>query len=78
MKSLCDPDKGILGKCCAELGKLKTKLTPPGWSSPAGSKRRGLVEALSWPLEMGDTEKGLASIERFKSTINLAVAVDQT
>ena len=78
LKSLCDPDTGILRKCSIELEELKKKLAPPGWSGLAGSKRRGLLEALSWPLKKGDTEKVLESIERFKSTISLAISVDQT
>ena len=77
-KSLCDPDTGVLVECRTELNNLNTKLTPPEWVGPAGSKRRGLVQALSWPLKKGETEKVLASIERFKSTINVAVATDQT
>ena len=78
LKSLCDPDTGILIKCRTELNHLNTKLTPPEWIGRAGSKRRGFVQALTWPLKKGDTEKVLASIERFKSTINVAVATDQT
>ena len=78
LKSLCDPDTGTLIKCRTELNNLATKLTPPEWTGPAGSKRRGLVQALTWPLKKGDTEKVLASIERFKSTINVAVTTDQT
>ena len=78
LKLLCGPDTGILTKCRTELNDLAKKLTPPEWIGPAGSKRKGLVQALSWPLKKGETEKVLASIERFKSTINVAVATDQT
>lgn len=78
LKSLCDPDTGILNKCRTELNNLTTKLTPPEWIGPSGSKRRGLVQALTWPLRKEDTEKALAGIERFKSTINVVVATDQT
>ena len=77
-KSLCDPDTGVLIKCRTELENLNTKLTTPEWIGPPGSKRRDLVQALTWPLKKGDTEKVLASIERFKSTINIAVTTDQT
>lgn len=77
LKSLCDPDTGVLNSCCAELEKLYSKLAPPVWSGPPGSKRRGWVEALSWPLKREDTEKILKSIERFKTTINVAINADQ-
>ena len=59
LRSLCDPDTGILSSCYAELERLKRKLAPPGWSGPAGSKRRGLVEALSWPLQKERYREGL-------------------
>ena len=77
LKSLCDPDTGILSSCYSELEKLTCKLAPPGWSGPAGSKRRGLIEALSWPLKKKDTEKVLDSIRRYKDTISVAVYADQ-
>lgn len=77
LKSLCDPDTGVLNSCCTELEKLNSKLVPPAWSGPPGSKRRGLVEALSWPLKREDTEKISKSIERFKTTINVAINADQ-
>ena len=78
LRSLCDSDTGVLIKCRTELNNLNTKLTPPEWIGPAGSKRRGLVQTLTWPLKKGETDKVLASIGRFKSTINVAVATDQT
>ena len=77
LKALCDPSTGTLSSCRAELEKLNSKLAPPGWTGAVGSKRRGLVEALSWPLKKGDAEDALRSIERFKSTIMLAVHADQ-
>lgn len=77
LKSLCDPGTGVLNSCYAELEKLNSKLAPPVWSGPPGSKRRGLLEALNWPLTREDTEKILKSIERFKATINIAINADQ-
>ena len=77
LKLLCSPDTGTLSGCCAELETLNRKIAPPAWSGPAGSKRRGLVEALNWPLKKKDTEKVLERISRFKETINLAVVADQ-
>ncbi|KAL8892591.1 MAG: hypothetical protein Q9192_005592 [Flavoplaca navasiana] len=37
-----------------------------------------MVQALSWPLKKAETEKTLEKIEGFKSTLNLAVTLDQT
>ena len=77
-KSLCDPDTGILSTCCVELERLKTKLALPEWVGPTGPKRRAALGAISWPLKKGDTEKVLESIERLKSTLQLAIEADQT
>ena len=77
LRSMCDPDKGLLRICCLELERLRSKLAPPGWSGPAGSKRRSLVEALSWPLKKRDTEKILRGLERLKNSINVAITADQ-
>ena len=77
LRSLCDPVNGILTNCYAELEKLRRKLTPPEWSGPPGSKRRALLETLSWPLKKQDTEKVLDCIARYKDTISIAVYADQ-
>lgn len=77
LRSLCDSDTGILSSCYTELERLTRTLTPPAWSGPAGSKRRALVEVLSWPLKKKETEKALASIIQYKNTISIAVHTDQ-
>lgn len=69
--------KGPLAGCLEELGALEKKLSPPSWSGPAGSTRRGLIEALGWPLKEGETKKTLENIGRFKATLNIALTVDQ-
>ena len=77
LRLLCEPDVGPLVMCLAEMEALEKKLTPPSWSGRVGSKRRALVQALSWPLREGDTKKILENIGRFKVTLNLAMTVDQ-
>ena len=73
LRSLCDQDRGTLSNCYAELDELRQRLDPPGWSGPTGSKRRALVEALSWPLKKKDTEKVLDSIASYKDTISVCM-----
>jgi len=76
---ICQGDGNILAKCKQELEILREKLEPPSWVSQAGSKRRALFQAVvTWPLRESDTKRTLESIERFKSSIGIALASDQT
>jgi len=76
LKLLCNPE-GLLAMCLRELQALKEKLDPPDWSGQVGSKRRAFIQALSWPLKEGDTKNTLEKIGRLKTTLNLALTVDQ-
>ncbi|KAL8991564.1 MAG: hypothetical protein Q9169_007838 [Polycauliona sp. 2 TL-2023] len=78
LAQLCHPETGSLVRCLETLSALEKRLMPPGWSGPDGSKRRNLVQALSWPLKKAETVRTLERIEYFKSTLNLAVSLDQT
>ena len=78
LAQLCDPGTGSLVQCLETLLSLEKRLTPPSWSGPEGSRRSNMVQALSWPLKKAETEKTLEKIEGFKSTLNLAVSLDQT
>ncbi|RFU25926.1 hypothetical protein B7463_g10412, partial [Scytalidium lignicola] len=67
---LAKPD-GPLITCKIELEQLKAKLEPEkGW--------RAVRQSLVWPLKEGDMRKTLSSLERLKSTIQLALSTDQT
>ena len=78
LAQLCDPKTGSLVQCLETLSSLEKQLKPPSWSCPDGSKRSNLVQALSWPLKKAETERTLDKIGHFKSTLNLAISLDQT
>lgn len=78
LAQLCDPKTGSLVQCLETLSSLEKQLKPPSWSGPDGSKRSNLVQALSWPLKKAETERTLDKIGYFKSTLNLALSLDQT
>lgn len=62
-------DGGTLQDCLMELERLQEKLKPEtGW--------RKVKKSLTWPLKEGDTSRALAGLERFKSTMLLAVSAD--
>ena len=78
LKLLCEPGAGPLAICKDELASLKTKLEPPKWTGPVTSKRTALMQTLSWPLKEGETKKILQNLERHKTTLNMALQIDQT
>ena len=78
LRQLCEPKSGSLAQCLKALTALEKKLTPRDWIGPDGSKRRHLTQALRWPLKRKETEQSLEMIEHFKSTLNLAISLDQT
>ena len=46
--AFCDMDNGPLAK---ELIYLDERLRPPNWASRDGSRRKALVQSLTWPLK---------------------------
>lgn len=64
---LDDPD-GALIMCKAELAALESKLDP----------KQGWKAALFWPLKEAEVNKTLDRINRFKTTLNVALSVHQT
>ena len=75
IEEFCDTENGPIAK---ELKYLNEKLRPPNWASQDESRRKALVQSLTWPLKGGDTKKVMQNIERLKSTLELALTVDQT
>jgi hypothetical protein len=63
-------ENGTLDGCRKELERLQEELTPEkGW--------RKIRRTLIWPLKEKEMRKTLDDLERFKSTIQLALSTDQ-
>jgi hypothetical protein len=63
-------DGGTLQSCQTELERLRAKLEPEkGW--------RKLRNSLIWPLKEGEMRRALEALERWKSTMQLALSADQ-
>lgn len=73
--ALCDPEDGPIAK---ELELLRDKLRLPDWAGQNGSKRKALMQSLTWPLKEGETKKILEKIDRLKKDLELALTVDQS
>ena len=73
--ALCDMEDGPIAKELMYLGK---RLRPPTLVSRDGSRRKALVQSLTWPLKEAETTKTLENIQRLKSDLQLALTVNQT
>jgi hypothetical protein len=63
-------DGGTLQSCQQELERLRGKLEPEkGW--------RKLRSTLVWPLKEGEMRRAMELLERWKSTMQLALSADQ-
>lgn len=65
--TLCDLEDGPIAK---ELKHLDEKLRLPDWAGQDGSRRRALMQSLTWPLKEGDTKKILEKIDRLRRTLS--------
>ena len=72
--ALCDIDNSPIAK---ELTYLGERLRPPNWASRDGSRRKALVQSLTWPLKEAETTKTLDNIKSLKSDLQLALTANQ-
>ncbi|KAE9364611.1 hypothetical protein N431DRAFT_109437 [Stipitochalara longipes BDJ] len=67
---LLEKSGGTLQSCQAELERLRVKLVPEkGWRKARNS--------LIWPLKESEMRRALEGLERWKSTMQLALSADQ-
>jgi hypothetical protein len=76
LEALCK-DGGAISNCFEELKTLEKKLLPRSWAGKEGSKRRALIQSIGWQFKGGDAEETLRRLEGYKSTLNLAITMDQ-
>jgi hypothetical protein len=76
LEVLCQ-DGGAVSNCFEELKMLETKLVPGSWAGKDGSKRRALIQSIGWQFKGKEAEETLQRLERYKSTLNLAITMDQ-
>ena len=75
LEVLCEPDTGLLAMCKIELESLEKKLRP---SKRLGAKGGAVLQSLNWPLKESETERMLENMERYKTTLLVALQSDQT
>lgn len=74
---LSDPDNGPFIICLRELSSLDKKIKFSSYAGTTGLKRKSALQALGWQLKDGDAKECLERIERCKTTLSLALTVDE-
>lgn len=74
---LCDPDQGPLAMCNAELTALHALIATKKPASDVPSRRRALMQALSWNFKDADVDVHLQRISRCKQTLLLGITADE-
>jgi hypothetical protein len=74
---LCQ-EGGTIRNCYDELIALERKLGSGNWAGKEGSKRRALIQSIGWQYKGKDVEDVLKRLEGYKSTLNLAINMDQS
>lgn len=77
-EALCNSDQGPLAGCLHELSLLRKLLDAPKLAGKEGTKRHALVQALGWRLKDADAKACFLRLERYKSSLNLALSADET
>lgn len=73
---LCEPDTGPLATCARELKSLEGLITSH-FDGKSGSKRIAMMRAIGWQLKDKEVKVALERVGRCKSTLLLAMTVDQ-
>ncbi|KAE9362799.1 hypothetical protein N431DRAFT_306139, partial [Stipitochalara longipes BDJ] len=76
LEMLCQ-EGGAISNCLEELKTLEKKLVPGSWAGKDGSKRRALIQSIGWQFKGKEAEEMLQRLEGYKSTLNLAITMDQ-
>ena len=74
---LCEPETGPLDRCLRELTILEEKIATPSWLGKSGLKRRAIMQVMGWQLKERDATVCLERIQRCKTTLALAITVDE-
>jgi hypothetical protein len=75
---ICSKDKGPLNACLLELNRLQKKLGSPKWVNELGRKRRALIQAIGWQIKDREIQESLEILDRYKSSLNLALTAGET
>lgn len=76
LEALCQ-DGGAIRNCYDDLRTLEHKLGSGSWAGKEGSKRRAFIQSIGWQFKGKEAEDMLARLDGYKTTLNLAITLDQ-
>jgi hypothetical protein len=76
LEALCQ-DGGTIKNCYEDLATLEQKLGPRVWAGKESSKRKALIQSIGWQFKGKEAEEALRRLESYKSTLNMAITMDQ-
>ena len=76
LEVLCQ-DGGAISNCYEELRALEQKLGSGGWAINKGIRRRAFIQSIGWQFKGKEAEDMLKRLDGHKTTLNLAITMDQ-
>jgi hypothetical protein len=76
LETLCQ-DGGAIRCCYDDLRTLEQKIGSGSWAGKEGSKRRAFIQSIGWQFKGKEAEDMLTRLDGYKTTLNLAITLDQ-
>jgi hypothetical protein len=71
---LVDSIKPVMASCLAELRAVERRIQPRDVDTLLGSKRKALLQTLTWRLKGDEAKESILGLQRCKTSLNLAVS----
>jgi hypothetical protein len=76
LEALCQ-DGGAIRNCYDDLRTLEQKIGSGSWAGNEGSRRRAFIQSIGWQFKGKEAEDMLKRLDGYKTTLNLAITMDQ-
>ncbi|RSL60738.1 hypothetical protein CEP54_006563 [Fusarium duplospermum] len=73
-EKLADNIKPVIATCLAELRAVESRIIPRDVETLLDSKRKALLQALTWRLKGDEAKESVLGLQRCKASLNLAIS----
>ncbi|KAI8724287.1 NACHT domain-containing protein [Fusarium sp. LHS14.1] len=73
-ETLADSIKPVVATCLAELRAIESRIRPRDVETLLDSKRKALLQALTWRLKGDEAKESILGLQRCKTSLNLAIS----
>lgn len=73
-ENLADSIKPVVATCLAELRAVESRIRPRDVETLLDSKRKALLQALTWRLKGDEAKESILGLQRCKTSLNLAIS----